>query len=1703
MVRLPDIPVQSWLDYTQERFKEATDGLLPSLDFQLGAQDQEAQIPPDFDAPGGIDQWQEAERKQIEDESRQAQQRSEEQHQQEIAAQAEQYRQQQAQAEQARQDEQRAQEDQVMQSIQAAGIPTPSDAFAAFEPPGDHTSSAALAPPAEQPVSPVDQFNAHANDVMAGTFGEPPAPPDQLPPDHTSTTGILDRLNPSRLAQEAGEDIGRFGSAITGNIRSTVENAPAALSTMYETGRPVPPHTESDQALQESIRSVGEPVQSALGSAASTLEEASGSPTGTVSQAVQDVSSVLGPGSGAEILGMIGRGGKEISPASIRAIQDLRANPAITEDVIVGLERALAEGSDVALSAVQRLTRGTPEEAAVPRDVPNPWPLTDEERALNAQADTEAASRPAHGGYLAEDVANPELATSASASEIPGETRALTPEEAIQQRLPGFEDVLERPAPRENIRGFGTVPEEPMPAENVIRGMNAEQAAARQPYTLAGLHEQAANLIEADPEAVAPILARRLGEDPLRAGVEQTLLKENVQTWGQAFERALADHQDIQQQIKTHAEAFGKQSIPAEMLDEAADRSTTLGLITNELRMAVKGQSASARAYSTGLNAQRGGLLGARALNAAERLQDVAETMGQTAGVLRKVVQDPASVVTPEAQQSMRKLLNKLTDRTIKTVGEHTTVQEEATRYGQTTAEGRLRAAQVAAREGRTGAGAGGTSPPTTGGTRPPIPEPPREETLAEALGRLKRQQGRLEDSGLSADHPDLVEVRHGIEDVTSQMRDEAEKIAEQRLGSSAKRVDLTASQAEQVINAAIGRRTQARIRGEAMAEAKGFRTPEVEATKLTAATEKALQRAIDRHARDTEKLQQSIDVQIQRRVDGALAQERRATVRTEIKGMAKEAQTLANKIRKFPEHRAAFQESLDEILGRMSEHSNVGERVANDLRERLGVNLQEDVYQRAFREEKRASDALTASRLRGIQQQLRDALATPQAPGRGERIAQLYQDMAEVSPAGLRKAESMRKTAWMAGIDRAGYNVKEAGKEGLADILLAMDHQDPKMMRAALNTMIRPSLWKVWREISFINMLSAPTTHIWNVTSTTLNAMLKTMLRDPLEFVFSGGESTGVMAGLKGTLGRQAWKEGGALAGQTMRSGINPERFSSSIATGNFHHVGQEYLPQVLEAKLGKLGRAIGVLYHVGSTRPLEAMDAMMGHMVYGGAIAREAQQEADNLIRSGKDLSWMTTPGDTRPLREQAMNYILDNPWDYPDLQKRAGTIQDYVLYRTRGTSKFEVALRAFMGQKEITPESPLTEKLAAYAIDFIMPFWNVPFNFTKQGVGNVIAPVWNTAAGIGYAVKGDAALQGQHLAKAVQGGAMLGIAGALVSGDNLTASGPQDPGDRRVWGEDHKPFSFRWPGTKNWISYESSPMAIPFATIAGASENLQYNQKADPTMTREDQVAAAIAGGAQGAAQGALSQSFIQAAERNFQFLLGQGAGPNNLSQALAGNAARYFSPVPMGFVNFLAGMTDTVERDTGRAQNLSDVISLNENNLPYPGENLRNRLQMRIPGRGVDLPGTDLGIPGRQALPERTGAYGETIPNTRAGGMALVPMQRGPGTREGDPVTQQLERGSVGIPTAPKEIRFSPTTTMPLTIREQEDFQRIYGERYRHLLEAQGAGTRTMSEYNLTRLRDLARQQASEAVRLSIPEDERRRRVVHTPREQVAP
>jgi hypothetical protein len=487
-------------------------------------------------------------------------------------------------------------------------------------------------------------------------------------------------------------------------------------------------------------------------------------------------------------------------------------------------------------------------------------------------------------------------------------------------------------------------------------------------------------------------------------------------------------------------------------------------------------------------------------------------------------------------------------------------------------------------------------------------------------------------------------------------------------------------------------------------------------------------------------------------------------------------------------------------------------------------------------------------------------------------------------------------------------------------------------------------------------------------------------------------------------------------------------------------------------------------------------------------------AQQKADALIRrNAPELAIMKIENSTAPQRQQVAQHILENIWDHTDVIEGAGKLADYVLFRNRDVAKnkvgalVETGLRQIIGAKEagLKPGASFGESASSAVIDFVIPFWNVPYNFTKRGVGLATAPVWETGQYVGALARGDRQAQGEHFAKAVKGGLVMYFGTQLALGDNLTGPGPRDPGDRRIWLQKHQPNSFRVPGYTDWVSYQGMPWAIPFAAIAGAKEELQFKKKEQGELSPAAQYGTMALGVGKGALEGAMSNSFLDAAATNFRMLTGQGESLSELAQFGASTASRYLTPVPAGLLNFLGEVWDTVERDPGKPRTIDEILP-----------NTADRLRMRIPGV-------------REELPARLDAYGNERPNQRSprvsGPAALFPTYRGPAPGEGDAITGQLERGSIGIPDAPKTLTLSSEagTSMPLTIAEQREFQRIYGQRYRTILEKQGAGTKEMTEYRLERLRALARDQAEKAIIRSVPVEERRRRMRRDTPVRIAP
>jgi hypothetical protein len=161
MARLPDIPIATWAEDQINEFHKATSGYLDSLFFDDQAKQQESGIPPDFDAPGGMDQWQQAAEQRRADELRRQQEEEQRQQEEQRAQQAQQ--EQAAQVQQAQEAEQaRMQREQASAGmLSSLGIPSPEEAFSGFQAssnrPPDHVSSTGILDTRDADLGPHEQ----------------------------------------------------------------------------------------------------------------------------------------------------------------------------------------------------------------------------------------------------------------------------------------------------------------------------------------------------------------------------------------------------------------------------------------------------------------------------------------------------------------------------------------------------------------------------------------------------------------------------------------------------------------------------------------------------------------------------------------------------------------------------------------------------------------------------------------------------------------------------------------------------------------------------------------------------------------------------------------------------------------------------------------------------------------------------------------------------------------------------------------------------------------------------------------------------------------------------------------------------------------------------------------------------------------------------------------------------------------------------------------------------------------------------------------------------------------------------------------------------------------------------------------------------------------------------------------------------------
>ena len=231
-------------------------------------------------------------------------------------------------------------------------------------------------------------------------------------------------------------------------------------------------------------------------------------------------------------------------------------------------------------------------------------------------------------------------------------------------------------------------------------------------------------------------------------------------------------------------------------------------------------------------------------------------------------------------------------------------------------------------------------------------------------------------------------------------------------------------------------------------------------------------------------------------------------------------------------------------------------------------------------------------------------------------------------------------------------------------------------------------------------------------------------------------------------------------------------------------------------------------------------------------------------------------------------------------------------------------------------------------------------------------------------------------------------------------------------------------------------------------GAGEALERSAKKGQTDVVDVAGSAALKMG-QGASTAFLSQSFVRGLADQYKLLTGQDVSMSGQASAAAGTVSRF---IPSGsMVNFLARITDGMERDTGRPQAASEMP-----------EAVGARLASRIPGL-------------RQQLDPRLDIYGQPTRNEQSGVAGVLPYYRGAGQRAGDPITQELEKSGLGISHAPDHVtipRKAADIQIPTNMAEQRRFYEIRGQVLRDVLEQNNAGSGILTKDQFEKARTMS-------------------------------
>jgi len=919
---------------------------------------------------------------------------------------------------------------------------------------------------------------------------------------------------------------------------------------------------------------------------------------------------------------------------------------------------------------------------------------------------------------------------------------------------------------------------------------------------------------------------------------------------------------------------------------------------------------------------------------------------------------------------------------------------------------------------------------------RAPKEAPP--ETLAERYGRLAR---RFDEYNAEGDTDAAQAIRSMMGDTVDEMKLQADeraiKILDQELPDA-----KTPEEGMKIIQKAVGDKVAQKLNKAALAAEDVREGPGGVDLSM-------------KQWRDLQKLQRAF----QNRIDRAFKAESNEQVRIALRAQMSRARDMMSRAIDDPTFAPALQEFRDRVA-ELRQQPGVGKTTGERLAKILEDQFTDRTAEKAFTQSAQDEVGLLQARIRGIRQQLDEAIKNKDAPGAQARVKELLQDMQDVGGVGKVAADRQRERLMRQNL----HDIPGIDKSQLRDALATIDLQDPSSIRAVLDAMQNPTKWDLFRERLYQARLSNPWTWLTNFSSNVLTAGGHLGLQNPLERLY-GGEAAGGS--------RAAWEEFKAARGEA------GQRAWDVLKSGR----SQQNLEQLASGDMGGLRREFTTeqgaseWYHRLSTRPLEAGDQSLGYMVYQSEIGKLAQRQADRLLKAGDARVQGMTPLEAR-------KSIMTDIWDHPEIIEEARKIRDQVLLREHGSQGWERALQHVAAWRDPGLKPGMKDYARAAVMDFVLPFFNVPLNYARQGVQRSLGAPFYAYSGAQKLRAGDRVGAAQDFAKGTIGAAAMTSAAALYYGDALTGAGPDDPGDRAIWLRTHQPFSWKDP-LGNWHSYQGTPLAIPFAIVAGAGEGWE---KPGSTPIVGGEPMSKLAGGAlgivTGAGRGIASQSFLQGLSQGMEVLTNPNFSAGNAAQLGAnlaltyGGAAGLSAGVPTltGMAGFLASITDRMERDAGRpsGKDAGEFV-----------QNVGARVASRIPVA-------------RWNLDPRIGAYGEPVVNQRslqaAGPLALDPYWRGPAPGGNERISQDLGALGVGRPPAPDALTIQGYD-VPLTIHEQREFDTVYGQTYREILDeleksrvetTEKTGQRPVYSADLyLRLREAARKAARGQILATIP------------------